>query len=593
MKKKVLLGTFTLSLLELFGADHLPNYCYYNAKINDSGEGTKWSDSGWTAWTWDETAGKDVEVKDGSIPNSDSVNVYWQHSQYGIIVDGSYTVARLFANSSMSSSTGKMYVEMADTYIDGSEIKNGTLNLVGDKSFDAGAPCGLNSSNYYHAMNYSFGAGDVERSITFNSGTLNVSDSNNRTAVFSIYSTNRNVSLNFDNGNILNVKGIDLILTSGGSKMQTSFNMNGTVNIGTFDSSTEKWTYDKNLVIGNNNTYTTSNANGNKSIQLKVAQGATINAGGLYVTPNTTVDVNGTLALAGNSTSKFGGIRIGVDIAGTALTSNDKTATLNLNAGSSTTTGFINGGTGVELNIDGAVKINSHRGGNSIYIKEGSITFGENSSLVGPSYATSSQIRYAGILTSNAKKGKIQVKYTNLEALSGVIRMEKITVNTAEMQNTKLVLNTTDAFYYSSTIGQEGIYISGYASNATYDIDVNASQNFKGILFEAKNVTINLDLLGLTNGDDYFNLTSLSNGTLTEENGANLVIDGFKENTIHISSWNELDDFSRISSKNGDWVDFGIDANGYLTATYIPEPSFYAVCAGLLSLATVIYRRRK
>lgn len=92
--------------------------------------------------------------------------------------------------------------------------------------------------------------------------------------------------------------------------------------------------------------------------------------------------------------------------------------------------------------------------------------------------------------------------------------------------------------------------------NAVLTLEFKANQDFDSFRFVATDRPRNAIELILDAAVTELNLTSLSNGTLTAANDTYMIIDGFRENLIHISAWNNNDDASRISSKNGDWKDF-------------------------------------
>lgn len=562
-------------LSSVSGALANDTYCFYYAERN-----TPWSSTGTSRGTgWSQWVG-DTEVLDGSFPNSDTANVYFQYNQTGISVDGNYTVSRLYVNNDMSTTTGKVYVDMEQTWTDYTNIYDGSLNLVGDNSHDVTSVAGLSGESYYFAI-YGNWSGRISREITFAGGEVNITDSNSRTAVLGAYSTQNTMTLSFVNGNKLNVSQ-DLLLAGGRqtssaeSTVVSEFNFAGTVNVGTYDDSSKTWTCDKNIYVGTPDTLVKNNTS---EYAIKTNISGTVNANTVYMRPNTSVSVTGTLNAAG-------GVFLSYAATGGDW-SNSSFDKFEVSKGAVANLGFLRAYSGAIIDIDGEVNISSSNSGTSIYLYSGYLNFGENATY--NAKGSNSSIEVGGSIVLNAQKGKITI---------GTGKISLLSTSSAVSGPTKVVLNTSDAFRVSDTVGQEGIYISINSSTSSessaYRIEVNANQNLDSIRFAKANNAVSIIFDAAVTE---FNMTSLSNGTLNSENDAKIVIDGFKLNMIHFNSWNSDDDLSLVSSADGDWTDFELVSDGgtgyYLSATYIPEPSDYAAFFGVLVLAFAAFRGRK
>ena len=574
-------------------------FCFYGANKDTAWSSTGTSrGTGWTQWV------DGSEVYNGEGPNSSKAQFYFQHDQTGIKVDGEYTVGYGYTNADMASAKGEIFVNMRGTTETG---EDGVLNYVGD---DNVAPefktVGFSRDTHHMTQSMMLASKAMSRSIIYSGGTVNMLDSLGRVAVLGLYSSITDkpadggcytLSMKFQDGNVLNaVNG--LVLDGGryaydnkGYAFSSVFVFESEVNIGTADSSGK---YNKDLVVGTGADAEKNNTSGTYAIQTIFGDGdneCTVNAGGIVLNENTSaVFKNGAVVnLGGTSSSKYGGIRLNCDSNLTRNASNTANTYLEIQKGATITTAFILAGAGSEILINGAIKANSHRDNCIISATNAEITFGADATLRGM-YTTASGFQFSGTTTSNAQKGTIEVSCSDrLDKQSlGMIKMLATSGDYAS-QNTKLVLNTSDAFYFRNKTQKEVVIMFGN-SNAGYDVIVNANQNFDSLRFNGTNITANLVLDASV---DEFNLTSLADGTL---NGSNLlVIDGFREGVIKIDSWNDGDSLANIVSKNGDWIDFVYDSEtGYLSATHVvPEPATVAAFFGLAALGLVLYRRRR
>lgn len=645
MKKYI----YTLSALivtaSAFGAG-VVDYSFVNGSTN-----TVWTSlSNWTYKNSDnETVNPEV------YPNSNLIAFRPSWNSSGVSIDvKSVTVANIYTNSSIAVSKGGTFVcEMQGTVPeDGSDA---TLNLDGTNVAWAHTQVSqLTAADYYYAiilLSASYKENEnPNTTFEFSGGTINVSDPSRKILISatggtgSSATTTANKTMSFTNGNILNLKndtafsGVALSSQVNYSGVTSTINLDGVTNV-----------MDDNKNLKTLTVYSDSNAGDFSRRVLNLNVGGVLTSGDVTVMNNTAFNVTGT-ANVGNLTTKSGSLDVNIKtggiltstgavslekgtnftVAGTASSASFETVGSNVSidiSGSYSTTGnFYVGNKGnTKFNLSGTLNVgNGLRFANSGFglysgkdntIVETSSTseitakylrlyLGANASFNGEMnitsqtsaasfYANGSKVVFEDGLTINAvdPNGRFQTGGSKIDVYSktGSLIFASGTI-VSDATGDVLTLHTENPFAKSDTIGQEAFVIRLSKDNIDYQLNLNANQDFNYFEFASTGVTMNLVLSDAVTDLD---LTSLAGGTLTEAKGANLVIDGFKENTIHISSWNSADDFSRISSKNGDWVDFGIDANGYLTATYIPEPSFYAVCAGLLSLATVIYRRRK
>ena len=575
-------------------------FCFYEATADTAWSSTGSSrGTGWSQWV------DNSEVFPGAGPNSADAKFYFQHNQTGIKVDGEYTVGYGYTNSDMASAKGEILVNMSGTTETG---EDGVLNYVGDKN---AAPefknAGFSYNTHHVAQVMLIGASNQKsRSMIYSGGTVNMLDSLGRIAVLGLYgqidSKPENgcytLSMTFRDGNTLNAANglvLDGGRTEGSGTVQSFssvFTFINTTNVG-LNASTGK--YDKDLVIGTNADCEKNNTSGTYAIQVVFGgeeTETTLNAGGLNMNQNTSVVVKAgaTLNLAGSSDSSatFGGIRMNAVAPNNVRSTNQARTYFELEKGGVVNTGFMRAGAGSDILINGEFNATSHFGAASIWLVNGNIVFGESAKLKS-GYTTAGMFKFSGTATSNAQKGALDVSCSDQlgKKSLGLIDLLATTSDYAS-QNTKLILNTSDAFCYRGKTQKE-VVIRFANSNAGYDVIVNANQNFDSLRFNGTNITANLVLDASV---DEFNLTSLADGTLSGSN--TLVIDGFREGVIKIDSWNDGDLLANIVSKNGDWVDFVYDnTTGYLSATHVvPEPATYAALFGLAAFALVLYRRR-
>lgn len=199
----------------------------------------------------------------------------------------------------------------------------------------------------------------------------------------------------------------------------------------------------------------------------------------------------------------------------------------------------------------------------------------------------------------------ITLAYSTLKIDSGVAE-GALKTNRIEIDNNdaRLILNSTNAIVNAGTLKAEDFLIEALIGDCY--LDINASQNFKALKFRSQaardgitainfNVSIGADV-------EYINLLTLCENTLFNPDDEALldrylVIDGFRNNLIHVDQKDTIIDFSLISSKDGNWKDFNFveDVNGgyWLNATQIPEPSTYAIILGLAVFGVALIRRRK
>lgn len=574
-------------------------FCFYRANKDTAWSSTGTSrGTGWTQWV------DDSEVYNGVGPNSSKAQFYFQHDQTGIKVDGEYTVGYGYTNSDMASVKGEIFVNMSGTTETG---EGGVLNYVGDDNVAPEfANVGFSRATHHMTQSMMLASKAMSRSIIYSGGTVNMLDSLGRVAVLGLYANIADkpadggcytLSMKFQNGNILNAAN-GLVLDGGryaydnnGFAFSSVFVFESEVNIGTADSSGK---YNKDLVIGTGAAGEKNNTSGTYAIQTIFGDGdseCTVNAGGIVLNENTSaVFKNGAVInLGGTSGSKYGGIRMNCDSNLNRITSNTKNTYLEIQKGATIATPFILAGAGSEILINGAINANSHRDNCIISATNAEITFGADATLRG-AYTTASGFQFSGTTVSNAQKGTIEVSCSDKldKQKLGLIRMNATSGSYAS-QNTKLVLNTSDAFYFRNKTQKE-VVLQFMTANSAFDVEVNANQNFDSLRFNATGITVNLVLDASV---DEFNLTSLADGTLSGSN--TLVIDGFREGVIKIDSWNDGDLLANIVSKNGDWVDFVYDnTTGYLSATHVvPEPATYAAFFGLFALGFALYRRRR
>ncbi len=574
-------------------------FCFYGANKDTAWSSTGTSrGTGWTQWV------DNSEVYNGVGPNSSKAQFYFQHDQTGIKVDGEYTVGYGYTNSDMASAKGEILVNMSGTTETG---EDGVLNYVGDDNVAPEfANVGFSRATHHMTQSMMLASKAMSRSIIYSGGTVNMLDSLGRVAVLGLYASIADkpadggcytLSMKFQNGNILNAAN-GLVLDGGryaynnnGYAFSSVFVFESEVNIGTADSSGK---YNKDLVIGTGAAGEKNNTSGTYAIQTIFGDGdseCTVNAGGIVLNENTSaVFKNGAVInLGGTSGSKYGGIRMNCDSNLNRITSNTKNTYLEIQKGATIATPFILAGAGSEILINGAINANSHRDNCIISATNAEITFGADATLRG-AYTTASGFQFSGTTVSNAQKGTIEVSCSDKldKQKLGLIRMNATSGSYAS-QNTKLVLNTSDAFYFRNKTQKE-VVLQFMTANSAFDVEVNANQNFDSLRFNATGITVNLVLDASV---DEFNLTSLADGTLSGSN--TLVIDGFREGVIKIDSWNDGDLLANIVSKNGDWVDFVYDnTTGYLSATrVVPEPATVAAFFGLFAMGFALYRRRR
>lgn len=575
-------------------------FCFYGANKDTAWSSTGTSrGTGWTQWV------DGSEVYNGVGPNSSKAQFYFQHDQTGIKVDGEYTIGYGYTNPDMASAKGEIFVNMSGTTETG---EDGVLNYVGDENVAPEfANVGFSRATHHMTQAMMLASKAMSRSIIYSGGTVNMLDSLGRVAVLGLYASIADkpadggcytLSMKFQNGNILNAAN-GLVLDGGryaynnnAYAFSSVFVFESEVNIGTADSGTGR--HNKDLVIGTGAAGEKNNTSGTYAIQTIFGDGdseCTVNAGGIVLNENTSaVFKNGAVVtLGGTSSTKYGGIRMNCDDSLNRRTSNTAKTYLEIQKGATIATPFLLAGAGSEILINGAINANSHRGGCVISATNAEITFGADATLRG-AYSTAAGLQFSGTVTSNAQKGTLEVSCSDQldKQKLGLIRMN-VTSGSYASQNTKLVLNTSDAFYFRNKTQKE-VVLQFMTANSAFDVEVNANQNFDSLRFNATGITVNLVLDASV---DEFNLTSLADGTLSGSN--TLVIDGFREGVIKIDSWNDGDLLANIVSKNGDWVDFVYDnTTGYLSATHVvPEPATVAAFFGLFALGFALYRRRR
>lgn len=575
-------------------------FCFYGANKDTAWSSTGTSrGTGWTQWV------DGSEVYNGVGPNSSKAQFYFQHDQTGIKVDGEYTIGYGYTNPDMASAKGEIFVNMSGTTETG---EDGVLNYVGDDNVAPEfANVGFSRATHHMTQAMMLASKAMSRSIIYSGGTVNMLDSLGRVAVLGLYASIADkpadggcytLSMKFQNGNILNAAN-GLVLDGGryaynnnAYAFSSVFVFESEVNIGTADSGTGR--HNKDLVIGTGTAGEKNNTSGTYAIQTIFGDGdseCTVKAGGIVLNENTSaVFKNGAVVtLGGTSSTKYGGIRMNCDDSLNRRTSNTAKTYLEIQKGATIATPFLLAGAGSEILINGAINANSHRGGFVISATNAEITFGADATLRGE-YSTAAGLQFSGTVTSNAQKGTLEVSCSDQigKQSLGLIRMSATSGSYAS-QNTKLVLNTSDAFYFRNKTQKE-VVLQFMTANSAFDVEVNANQNFDSLRFNATGITVNLVLDASV---DEFNLTSLADGTLSGSN--TLVIDGFREGVIKIDSWNDGDLLANIVSKNGDWVDFVYDnTTGYLSATHVvPEPATVAAFFGLFALGFALYRRRR
>lgn len=646
--KKLITSTFAIALVSSLYAQEATYNKIWHLTNCDSNTGwfattTESTSNGVLSWkcyepVYDATTGTYTYTKvvTSEVPNGATDAVYFYHSQGGVAIDGDATVSSLSTNGDMAlSKGGSIFVEMRETWADlnTSEIKNGSLTLDGSKYFnfpEGFTPSSFNigpllsTDKYYTALNFRISAKNApsggeafeSRKIIFNDGVVNVKDSLNRQTVFSLTKDgNSDVehSINFQGGNVLNVDN-DLILlggrgTSGTVRdVTTTFNFNNTTNIGTYDEDTKKWTH-KDVYVGTyespvyNNPNDVANAMNIGYDSEKNA--ASFNANNIYLRTKSVLSVKD-----GGSLNLAGGILINYKENGGNWDSAYKgTSALNIEKGAFVKTKFLRGYHYANLKIDSKVDVFGSNSGASIYIAQGAIEFGANAEVT----TTTGYIEFGGLLTVNSGTGKIKLGTNQIKLLGSKVidGYERMTV----------VLNTENPFHYEDENGNEvKVYFFTNATDTAYDIKINANQSLDSFRFSKgtnKNMSYNLIF------DDSvtsFNLNTFTNGTwvneieVSEDNGAitylqayynKIVISGFnfKNGVFHIDNWSD-DDLITDDAGNrlftlddANYTDLKVvsDGNGgaYLTATYIPEPSTYAILAGILALGIALYRKNK
>ena len=597
VKRILTVSLFAMSAMSALADDGNSIYVFYNSTPT-----TKWSSTtagqgkGWTHF--DFNGDTYVKKSDGDLPNSSAVEVYFQYGSSGICVDGTYKVASIFSNPDVAYSTGGEYlVDMS---------QGGTLNLDGDNytqhyynfnnSFYYISP--FAAADYYNALyfeigNKKSGSLDHDRSIVFNGGTMNITDStvatngNNRTTVFAMlrnYDLASSTNLTFQNGNVLNVEN-DLLLVGGRGvdktvNSTTYFNFNNTTTIGNVESGTYKDVY-----VADRSTYTNNNG-GNFAVVTNV--GGTFKANNMYVRPNAHVSVNegASLNLANGLYLSYGDNAVDGKV---NLTTNKINSKLTVVKGANFTASYIRAYGAGDLELDGNVTLTGGSSNSSIYLTNGAATFGSNLKM-----SVAQRLEFGGKLVVDSATKSIQ--------MGSYIAM---------IAGANLVLNTENAFYKNDTVGQEGIAIMTSSNAGEFYINVNANQKFDYIGFKTNATGVSSTIhLVFDSSVTEFTLNSLSNGWLRmrDVNGVivtpNIVISGFNfENGVfYIEDWNEKDDFSLVSIEDLEYTDLRLvkdDVRGgyYITATNInavvPEPSTYALVSALLALGFVAYRKRK
>ena len=170
--------------------------------------------------------------------------------------------------------------------------------------------------------------------------------------------------------------------------------------------------------------------------------------------------------------------------------------------------------------------------------------------------------------------------------------------------NARLQLYASNAVVNQTTLKSDDVYFQAYIGECY--LDIFADQTFDSLRFlnQQKRDGITSIDFNVYIGDavNLISLNTLSNNTLItpEENYLEryLIFDNFRNELIHVDSIDTTLDLSLISSADGDWVDFRFEAeelNGgyWLTATYVPEPSSYAVIFGAFAMGLAFYFRRK
>jgi len=596
-------------------------FCYGGATTD-----TDWSSGGWTHYTYDAENVKYNNLGTSTGPNSSKAEIYFYHSQTGINVDGNYTVGSIFSHASMKT---EFFVNMKDSIPPNSEgnTSDGILNLVGDNytghsgsNFNYVPNASLSADKYYNAIfiNTQIYA---DRSIIWNGGTVNVSDSQNRIAAFSYANkvdSIKNLTMTFTNGNTLNVAN-DLLLYGGRLESNyagytTKYNFYNNTNLGTYNTDTKTWNYDKKLYIGDNSEYTSNNKLG-LAVQANIGydpseavtkSNANFNADTVYIRRSCELNVKD-----GGNLNVTNGIYVFYAENGGIWAPTGKFSHLNIEKGASVTSKFITGYYGANISIDGKLETSQSNFGGGITCFYGHLKYGENADVT----HTTNAVVSGGLLTVNAGTGKIKVggQQIRLYGSNGINGYD----------NTRVILNTENAFKVTSA-ENANIYFQTWTSENTYDIEINANQSIDSFRFSkitdgknCINMTYNLifdDSVANFNLNSFTNKTWVNEIEVSEDNGAitytkayynRITISGFnfKNGVFHIENWFDedltTDDEGNLlfSLDDANYTDLRVvsDGNGgaYLTATYIPEPSTYGFFAGILALGVVFYRRKR
>lgn len=168
--------------------------------------------------------------------------------------------------------------------------------------------------------------------------------------------------------------------------------------------------------------------------------------------------------------------------------------------------------------------------------------------------------------------------------------------------NTQTDLRQEDAIKDENGKGVRLASCSNFNGNGNV-VNIYAKQTFKDVFL---NVSAEGNLLEINLMNDTAKLIFDSEGTtINISNGTSLKITGFADNRVNIgttaASYNNL----LAALKDGrleiyDTSDkqlladvIGIDSNGWLTITAVPEPAEWAAIFGAIALGLALYRRRK
>lgn len=412
--------------------------------------------------------------------------------------------------------------------------------------------------------------------------------------------------------------------------LQSTVDLNGTTIIGSNSGTDEnpEWAY-KDMTIGNS----TSSVQGNS---LTVNVGGNLTANSLTQNVKTVVNLSGNMDLVApltdswnvsNAASNFAALKI----LGSFVVKDGGSLNLSGLSGSATNGAIYVGAggsfvleSGAEVRLDNAALRSTAYSSSTaanIDVQSGSelsaaaFWLGDNTqiSVAGKVDVSSSSgiYSYGKNTVFTVKNGadissrNISLAYSTMvvesDVAAGSIKTNYIGLDN---NNARLQLYASNAVVNQTTLKSDDVYFQAYIGECY--LDIFADQTFDSLRFlnQQKRDGITSIDFNVYIGDavNLISLNTLSNNTLItpEENYLEryLIFDNFRNELIHVDSIDTTLDLSLISSADGDWVDFRFEADelngGYwLTATYVPEPSSYAVIFGAFAMGLAFYFRRK